>query len=423
MSLFESQLNKLVNMQTRQLTTIKVLHIIKSLGRGGAEMLLPETLKLHDQSKFEFHYIYFLPWKDQMVSALEAAGGKVTCMPATNNIQLMRQKSKVQAYIRQHNIQLIHAHLPWAGFLSRFIHKSTGVPVIYSEHNKQERYHKITFLLNKFTFNWQSEVIAVSGDVEASVKKNIQPKIPVQTILNGVNTQYFQSKPLQQLEKDIHELPQEESANDFRTGAQQEKILPFDNGKETLTKLLAQKQENPAIQVVGTIAVFRFQKRLVEWIKVFHHALQNNPDLRGVIVGNGPFAESLLQLRTELGLENHLFIPGLQTNTKDWFSIMDVFMMSSEFEGLPIALLEAMSMQCAIVSTDAGGVKEVIEDGKSGLMVAVNEWEKLAEKLELLKDNDFRLKLAHNARRRVEEAFSLQRMVGELEMLYRESIL
>ena len=48
----------------------KVLHIIKSLGRGGAEMLLQETLKQHDKSRFEFHYIYFLPWKDQMVEGM-----------------------------------------------------------------------------------------------------------------------------------------------------------------------------------------------------------------------------------------------------------------------------------------------------------------------------------------------------------------
>lgn len=407
-------------MQTLQHKPIKILHIIKSLGRGGAEMLLPETLKLHDQSKFEFHYIYFLPWKDQMVSALETGGGKVTCMPASNNIQLMRQKSKVQAYIQQHNIQLIHAHLPWAGFLSRFIFKNTGIPVIYTEHNKQERYHKITFYMNKLTFNWQSKAIAVSGDVEASIKENIHPKIPVQTVLNGVNTAFFKRKTLIQLEKDVPELPLEESVNDFRTGAQQEKKLPFDNGKETLSKILSEKKGNPAIQVVGTIAVFRFQKRLVEWIKVFATALKNNPDLRGVIVGNGPYAEELLQLRAELGLEKHLFLPGLQTNTKDWFSIMDVFMMSSEFEGLPIALLEAMSMECTIVTTDAGGVKEVIRDGLDGLVAGVDEFEKLADKLQLLQDNDVRLKLAQNARKRVVEAFSLQRMVGELEELYVE---
>jgi glycosyltransferase involved in cell wall biosynthesis len=406
--------------KSSSLMKTKVLHIIKSLGRGGAEMLLPETLKLHNQEQFEFHYIYFLPWKDQMVSALENAGAKVSCLPAKNNIQLMRQIDKVDRYVQEHKIDLIHAHLPWAGFLARFLHKNNQIPLIYTEHNKQERYHKATFYLNKWTFNWQSKAIAVSSDVETSIQQNIKPKISVQSILNGVNTDFFQRKSLEQLEKEIENLAEEISENTFRTSHKEEKALPFDHGNAVLQKLLKQKQENPAIQVVGTIAVFRFQKRLMEWIKVFHQAVQSNPNLRGVIVGNGPFAGQLLELRAELNLENHLFLPGLQTNTKDWFSLMDVFMMSSEFEGLPIALLEAMSMECAIVTTDAGGVKEVVVDGESGLMVGVNEWPKLAEKLEMLRDDELRAKLAKGARKRVGEAFSLKRMVGELESVYLE---
>ena len=65
---------------------MKVLHIVKSLGRGGAEMLLQETLKQHNQQEFEFHFIYFLPWKNQMVAGLQEAGGIVKNFPAKNNI-------------------------------------------------------------------------------------------------------------------------------------------------------------------------------------------------------------------------------------------------------------------------------------------------------------------------------------------------
>ena len=61
-------LNKTYIRQTYQeQQPIPVLHIIKSLGRGGAEMLLPETLRQHDKQKYDFHYMYFLPWKNQMV--------------------------------------------------------------------------------------------------------------------------------------------------------------------------------------------------------------------------------------------------------------------------------------------------------------------------------------------------------------------
>jgi len=332
----------------------KVLHIIKSLGRGGAEMLLPETLKLHDKDQFEFHYIYFLPWKDQMVASLEEAGAKVTCLPAKNNMQLMRQIDKVDRYIKKHEIQLVHAHLPWAGFLARFLHKSNPVPLIYTEHNKQERYHKVTFWLNKFTFNWQSKAIAVSADVHTSIKQHLKPKVSVQTVLNGVNTDFFQRQSLDQTAEAVEALADESTAITFRANETEAAELPFDNGKEVLQELIRQKRDNHELQVVGTIAVFRFQKRLVEWIKVFHTAAKENPNLRGVIVGNGPFAAQLLQLRTE----------------------------------------------------------------ESGLLVAVEEWESLAEKLAQLRDKELRNRLAKGARKRVEEAFSLKRMVRELEEVY-----
>ena len=123
---------------------LRILHIIKSLGRGGAEMLLPETLKLHNKQKFDFHYIYFLPWKDQMVDAIKDAGGKVTCLEAKNNVRLITKYKKIITYCKANEIDLIHCHLPWAGFVGRLVHKKTGIPVIYTEHNMQERYHVAT---------------------------------------------------------------------------------------------------------------------------------------------------------------------------------------------------------------------------------------------------------------------------------------
>jgi hypothetical protein len=111
---------------------IKVLHLVKSLGRGGAEMLLQETLKLHDQNSFEFHYIYFLPWKNQMVKGIENAGGKVVNLSARNNIWLMLKIPAIIRYIKKNKIQLLHCHLPWSGFAGRFIHLITGIPVLYT---------------------------------------------------------------------------------------------------------------------------------------------------------------------------------------------------------------------------------------------------------------------------------------------------
>lgn len=364
--------------------SVKVLHIIKSLGRGGAEMLLPETLILHDQQKFEFHYIYFLPWKDQMVGALANAGGKVSCLSANNNLALIRKYDQVVKYINENQIDIIHAHLPWAGFLARIVHRFKKIPVVYTEHNKQERYHRVTYQLNKLTFSWQDKVIAVSSDVGLSISQNIGRKTAMQVIPNGVNTHKFKK---------------------------------LNSTSISRFKRSLKIKENEI--VIGTIAVFRFQKRLKEWLQVFKKASNKNPQLRGIMVGDGPLKDELLEERSRLGLEEKVLMPGLQTNTIDWFSIMDVFMMTSVFEGLPIALLEAMSMQCAILTTDAGGIKEVIENEKSGIMVSTDDWEALSNILPGLTSERI-TELGMEARKRASAAFSLQSMVGRLESLYHE---
>jgi glycosyltransferase involved in cell wall biosynthesis len=362
---------------------VRVLHIIKSLGRGGAETLLPETLRLHDRGHFDFHYIYFLPWKDQMVGALRDAGGVVTCLSASNNVWLALRAEDVVRYVRQHDIALVHCHLPWAGFVGRWVHQRTGMPVIYTEHNKQERYHGVTRWLNKISFNYQTAAVAVSGDVRESIEKNIAPAIPIYEILNGVNTDFFQR------------------GEGIGVPVRERLGIPVD------------------AVVVGIVSVFRFQKRLKEWLRVFNEAARAQDNFFGIIVGDGPLRAEVEAELVTLGLRGRVFLPGLQTEVKPWYAAMDIFMMTSVFEGLPIALLEAMSMGCAVVTTSAGGIKEVVRHEEDGLVVDVDAWTSLGTILQsVAEDAVLRKRLAEAARTRVVEAFSLQRMVGDLEQLY-----
>jgi len=349
-------------------------------------MLLPETIRLHNKEQFQFHVIYFLPWKDQMVKDLEDAGAIVKCFSATNNIKILLQAKKVAHYVKEQKIDLIHCHLPWAGFLGRIVHRITGVPVIYTEHNKQERYHKLTKWINRFTFNWQSAAIAVSGEVAESIQKNIEPKVPVHTILNGVNTDKFK------------------------------------RSEEGRRKLRAQYGWDEDTIVIGTLAVFRFQKRLDLWLEIFKMISEQNPDkkIKGVIVGAGPLKDQIEQKQKELNLEQDILMPGLQTNTIDWFSAMDIYMMCSIFEGLPIALLEAMSCGLPVVTTNAGGIGEVIRHEVDGLLVPVDESYKLVEEVgKIISNESVRLQFANASRVRVLESFGMERMVKELESLYK----
>lgn len=362
---------------------IKVLHIIKSLGRGGAEMLLPETLKLHDKEKFEFHFIYFLPWKNQMVEAISEAGGKITCFSARNNIELILQHRKVVRYCNDNNIDVIHCHLPWAGFLGRLVHLETKIPLIYTEHSLQDQYHLITKTLNKWSYNFQSMALGVSRGATDSIKNQIKPKVPVITLFNGVDTNFYSRN------------------NEDGASIRKEMGIP-----ETAL-------------VIGAVAVFRKPKRLVEWLRVFKAVEKNSSNVFGILVGAGPLEPEIKAEVERLDLEKKVFLPGLQTKVKPFLSAMDIFMMTSSFEGLPVALLEAMSMECAVVCTDAGGIKEVVRNREDGLTCNVNELKNLSSLCLELVDSPTELEVyKRSARKRVVSNFSLKKMVVSLEKIY-----
>ena len=367
-------------MQTKP---IRILHLIKSLGRGGAETLLPETLKVHDKSSFVFYCIYFLPWKNQLVDEIKSAGGTVNNFPAKNNISILLQAFKIKRFIKNHNIQVVHCHLPWAGFVGRIFHFISGIPVIYTEHNKQERYHYLTRLINKLSFNLQSTAIAVSEDVAHSIKLNINPSIQVNTILNGINTEKFRRN------------------------------LPLGQKIRAVLGI-----SNDAI-VIGSLGVFRTQKRLHHWLEIFAKVSKNNPNVRGILVGDGPLKQDIILQIRAMGLDEIVFLPGIQSNASDWYAVMDIFMMTSEFEGLPLALLEAMSCECAVVATNAGGISEVVNDGINGLTVAVDQWPCLAEKVQFLLDHpDVMVSMGQAAKDKVAHHFSIHQMIMQLENLY-----
>ena len=346
-------------------------------------MLLPETLKLHDKSKFEFFYIYFLPWKHQMVDEIKSVGGKVFCFSADNNAKMLLKYAEVVEFCNKYEIDLIHCHLPWSGFLGRMVFQELKIPVLYTEHNIQEKLHFTTRWINKISFNYQTFALGVSEDVTQSIFRNIAPKIPVKTVLNGVNTKSFQRDSLRGARvREQHKIPSESI-------------------------------------VIGNIAVFREQKSLLDWVRAFGEIAKKFPDVYGLLVGAGPKEKEVRDLVDRLDLNDKIKLPGLQTDTVGYFSAMDIFMMSSAFEGLPIALLEAMSMECAIVSTKAGGVVEAVRDRTDGLLCETGRWKELADlSSELIFDEEKRKVFQEASRRRVQEAFSLKITVEAIEETY-----
>ena len=183
-----------------------------------------------------------------------------TCFSASNNFKLLQQYPAVIKYCKNHDIDLIHCHLPWSGFLGRIVYSKTKIPVVYTEHNIQERYHILTKSLNKFSFNKQSLALGVSKDVTRSIKENIAPNIPVQTLLNGVNTQKFRRDILKRnVIRDQFKIPKN------------------------------------AI-VIGNLAVFREQKSIPDWLHAFKNISEKVENVFGLLVGAGPLEKEIKAL-------------------------------------------------------------------------------------------------------------------------------
>lgn len=364
---------------------MRVFHLVKGLGRGGAETLLVRTAATPLRSPRKNAYGYFLPWKDALVPELQAQGCLVRCFTARNPLEMVLRLPQLVSFLKDWRPDLIHCHLPLAGVIGRLAGKILGVPVVYTEHNLQERYHPLTRWANRLTWTMQERAVAVSAEVMESISRRLPSQTGVQTILNGVDCEVFSHQ------------------------------------QEPRERLRAEMGLSEADFLVGTVAVFRKQKRLDLWLQAARKLAQEFQDIHFVMVGDGPERPMVERLVEEYSLSSRVHLPGLRTDVRDFYSAMDAFFMSSDFEGLPVALLEAMACQAPAVATTAGGIGEVIVDESQGLLAEKGDVEALVEHLRKLhKQKPFRDSLASGGRARVESAFSLEKMNNELETLYYE---
>lgn len=369
----------------------RIFHLIKGLGRGGAERLLSEGLRHTDRESFEYGYGYFVPHKNALVEDLRAGGSEVRCFPASTAPGILWQSFALRRFLLAWRADLVHCHLPLAGVAGRLAGRWAGVPVIYTEHNLQERYHPWTRRANRWTWSLQRRVLAVSQEVADSIGRGVGRRgaqVPVAVVTNGVDVEAFAPDPA--------------AAADAR---QRWGIAPN-------------------APVVGQVAVFRRQKRLDLWLEAAVEIRRRHPDVRFLLVGDGPLRAEIERLADDLDLTAALVLPGLQEEVAPLLAAMDVFLLSSDFEGLPLSVLEAMAAYRPVVATAVGGVPETLDPGDeppTGLLVPPGNGRALAEAVcRLLSDPAHRGELGRRAHSRVARRFSLARMTAELEAIYRQ---
>jgi glycosyltransferase involved in cell wall biosynthesis len=172
----------------------------------------------------------------------------------------------------------------------------------------------------------------------------------------------------------------------------------------------------PVVGNVGALVPHKGQRHLIE---AAHLVVQQLPDVRFVILGEGELREHLERLVREHHLEKHVLLPGFRVDVLGCIKGFDLFVMSSVTEGLGTSLLDAMACSKAIVATKAGGIPEVVDDGVTGILVEPRDHHGLAAAIvKLIKDEPGRQRMAAAAFERVSARFTVERMVAETAKVY-----
>jgi glycosyltransferase involved in cell wall biosynthesis len=175
----------------------------------------------------------------------------------------------------------------------------------------------------------------------------------------------------------------------------------------------------PRHVLVGTVACLKPQKGPLDFVRAAAAAHARCDRLRFVMAGDGELRAEVEALVRQLGLGGVVRVLGWRRDVADLLHAMDIFLLTSRFEGLPRSVLQAMAAGVPVVATAVDGTPEVVRDGRSGLLVPPENPEAAADRvLELVADADLRRRCVDEARRALDDGFDIHRMVRDLERIY-----
>lgn len=189
-----------------------------------------------------------------------------------------------------------------------------------------------------------------------------------------------------------------------------------EKGREIKSFLKIEANET-VVGTVGRLSSVKAQDRL---LRAAQQLILAGYKVRVLLVGEGPMEQSLKALTKHLALDRVVVFTGHQEQVIDYLSAMDVFVLPSLSEGIPMALLEALALERPVVATRVGGIPEVIEDGVNGLLVDPGDTSLLARSIrELIEDRSRAIGLGKAGRVRIEEEFSANLMADRMMDMYR----
>ena len=361
----------------------KILHIVLSLGVGGAERVVSDFIT-NDQSGICQHTVCCFDSIGVFGEELIEQGIKVVLIPRRPGKD-WRLIFKIATFIRKEKIDIVHAHgeTPW--FYGALAAKTSfcSVRCVTTIHGYGggDRTSVSDYRLWKFLSRLTDKIVVVADNLRTEMVQAGFSKQQVMTVLNGVNS----NKEIKNRQK---------------------------------RSQWGLKEGHFVVGIVARLAPIKNHQLLFQ---AFALLANKYPDVRLVIVGDGPENESLQQLSVSLVLADKIVFCGEQQQAQSFYPLFDVFVLPSLSEGISMTLLEAMAAQIPVVASAVGGNCEIISDSESGLLFPSGDVGALYERLkQLYVSQELRQKLSMNGLIRIKETFDVQCMIQNYLKIYED---
>lgn len=312
----------------------------------------------------------------------------LSCIPVKNLVRQINPFDdtlcffELRSKLKRHQPDLIHLHSSKAGLVGRLVAKSLGVPSIFTAHGwaftegVSRGRRKLYRLLERFMGRFSSRTITVSEyDRQLALNNSVGNPNKLITIHNG-----------------MPDILVEAAIEEVGRHIQLIMVARFDEPKDQ------------ALLVQALSGVVR-------------------QDWRLELVGDGPSIEQVRLLVNELGLADRVTFSGARNDVQERLAKSDVFCLISNWEGLPLTILEAMRGGLPVIASDVGGVAEAVVDGETGHVVRRGDVAGITSAIEgLLASKDTRARFGNNGRRRYEEKFTFESMLQKTLAVYDEAL-
>lgn len=369
---------------------MRVLHVITTINRGGAENHLVELVSGQVAAGTEVAVAYLKGdgyWTEQLLSL-----GCVVFPLHLSRYGEIKPLMRLGRFIRDFQPEILHAHMPPAELyaqLAMLVYGFNGRFII-SKHN-DERFFDAwgQRVVGGWVLRRAKRVIAISDAVRRYVEANLRPRAnQVVTVHYGIDSAPYREKSLAV----VREVRESWGISD-----------------ETY--------------VIGTVARLVPQKAL--HVLLTAYATYRKGATCGsslVLVGRGPLEGELRQLALTLGIEKEIVWAGFREDIPAVMSAFDCFALTSKYEGFGLVLLEAMAAGRPVVATAVSAIPEVVADGQSGILCPVDDVNSVASAFSRLADPSYRRKLGEAGARRAGNDFSLNSMVAKTLLIYQEAL-